>query len=179
MILPLERLRREAHVLFQEAGCPARPPFLRRSQDSRSLLCSDAPRRLHDPGGAARLFSAAGIPFFQEGGLWFLDAPLAWYREVSLSPPPSYPPPQEEGLMAIASLCRLLLAHPCAIGVQPLGPVREVLKAMEAGEDQVLLLAKTLPPCIAALLRKKEPLPALAGDLLARWLAGRLEKELI
>jgi hypothetical protein len=64
----------------------------------------------------------------------------------------------------------MLSEHICNAACQPLWAVRRTLKAIEAGYAQIHSLSLSLPPQLSVLLRKKEPLPSLAGKLLAQWL---------
>ena len=173
-------LRREVNGLFEKAGLPDRKPFLRRAQSDDSLLCSDAPRRLCDPTCAAQLFHKAGLFILERDGLWFFDARMLDYGRLDASLPLAIPPtPDKEKYLDIWSVCRVLLSHPAEVSNQPLWAVRRTLKAMEAGEANVLSLAESLPPLLSELLRKKEPLPTLAGKLLARWLNQKMREEMI
>ena len=174
----IHALRREANTLFEKAGFQGRPPFLRRAQSDDFLLSSDAPKRLSDAAGGARLFRAAGLIPAQRGGLWFLDARKADYERLDASLPMDMPiRPSEEKYLNLWSLCRMLYEHPGDTACQPLWAVRRVAKAVEAGEASILSLADYLPPYLAELLRKKEPLPALAGKLLAEWLNRKMREE--
>ena len=173
-------LRREANRLFGQAGFPARPPFLRRAKDHDCLLLSDAPRKLSHPSPAAELFARAGIILAEGGGLWCLDAPPAWYDQLYASLPASAPEMPANGYyLPVWSLCRMLLAHPCPLALQPMTVIRETVKAMEAGEPGVLALADNMAPRLAVLLRRKQPLPTMAGGLMAQWLLEQSQKEMV
>ena len=180
MITLLDGLRKEANALFKKAGVPMRPPFLRRAENDDFLLCSDAPRRLSDPARGALLFQEAGLILYETGSLWFLDIPAARYvqlDETLQKEPPGRP--SNEKYLDVWALCRMLMEHPCPIVHQPLWAVRQTVKAIEAGEAAVLSLAEKLPPRLAELMRKKEPLPFLAGKLLALWLNEMIRKETV
>jgi hypothetical protein len=164
-------LRTEAAGLFEKSGYKSRPPFLRRAESDEYLLCSDAPRRLPHPANAAGLFHEAGLPLTEKDGLWFLDARLEDYLQLDSALSMDMPgKPLEEKYLDIWALCRMLNTYQNNAACQPLWAVRRTLKAIEAGEANVLSLAETLPPMFAELLRKKEPLPILAGKLMSQWL---------
>lgn len=178
MISPLARLRHEINTLVGEGESPARRPFLKRSDAEEFLLISDAPQRLRDPRTTLRRLAALGFVIAGQGNLWQLDAPPAWYGALSQSLPADLPAwPEREAYLPVYTLCRTLLAHPARLDVQPFALIRLAVKAVDAGEVEVLKLADILPPRLAVLLRKKEPLPALAGSLLAEWLMERSGKE--
>lgn len=178
MIGLLSGLRKEANALFEKAGAPARPPFLRRAENDDFLLCSDAPRRLSNPAICAQLFREAGLVLYETGNLWFLDVPAARYEQLDALLPKEPPrPPLNDQLLGVWALCRMLYEHPCSPEGQPLWAVRQTVKAMEAGGGEVLSLAEKLPPRLAESLRKKEPLPMLAGKLLAQWLNEKMREE--
>lgn len=180
MINLIHNLRREANDLFEKVGFPNHPPFLRRAQSDDFLLCSDAPRRLSEATHAAQLFLKAGLTLAERDGLWFLDARKADYGRLDASLPMDMPQrPTDEKYLDLWSLCRMLCEHPSDASCQPLWAVRRTVKAMEAGEASVLSLAEDLPPYLAELLRKKEPLPSLAGKLLAQWLKQKMRKETV
>ena len=65
MITLIQHLRHDSNALFERAGFPGCPPFLRRADDDDFLLCSDAPRRLIDPLHAALLFKKAGLTLWK------------------------------------------------------------------------------------------------------------------
>lgn len=171
MIPFLYALRREANALFDAEGFPNGKPFLRRAAEDTWLLVSDAPQRLLKPERAKAALEHAGLLFAGEDKLWYLDAPFAWYAQLAKALPQAAPQrPEKDAYLPAWHLCRTLLQHPAPIEMQPLTTVRKVLKAMEAGEKAILDLSLSLPPYLAALLREKKPLPALAGGLLAFWL---------
>ena len=174
MTSPLWGIRHDIQAIFEKAGYINRPPFLKRAPDEDHLFVSDAPRRLPDQAAAQALFVQVGFAVTEKEGLWFLDAPLAYYEQLALSlPTAALERPREEKVLDVWALACLLLKHPSPVSVQPLGPSRQVLKAIETGPGAVMGLVKTLPPEAAVLLRRKEPLPALAGGLLAQWLMER------
>ncbi len=173
-------LRMEAIGLFEKSGFQNRPPFLRRAESDDFLLCSDAPRRLPHPACAAQLFHEAGLPLTEKDGLWFLDARAGDYRKLDFSLPENMPEKlPEEKYMDIWALSRMLGGHQNNAACQPLWAVRRTLKAIEAGDKQVLSLSNSLPPRLAVLLRQKEPLPSLAGKLLNKWLSEKMRKETV
>jgi hypothetical protein len=174
MTSPLLGIRSEIQAIFEKAGYVNRPAFLKRAPEEDHLFVSDAPRRLPDKAAAWALFEQNGFSLTEKEGLWFLDAPIAYYERLAVSLP-TVPPkqPREERFLDVWALACLLLKHPGPVADQPLGPSRQVLKAIETGPGAVLGLVKTLPPTVAVLLRQKAPLPALAGGLLAKWVAER------
>ncbi len=176
----LRDLRREVNGLFEKAGPNHRRPFVRRADDDGYLLCSDAPRRLADPAGALPLFAQAGLILCEKNGLWFFDVPAIKYGQLAAFLPDRAPEwPRDEKYLDVFALCRMLLLHPGPVSRQPLGFVRLTLKAVEAGEHQVLSLGESMPPRLSLLLRKKQPLPALAGGVLSYWLCDILRKEAV
>ncbi len=178
MSSPLARLRLEINTLIGEVESPARKPFLKRADAEAFLLTSDAPQRLRDPRAALERLGSSGFVICEQGNLWQLDAPPAWYGTLLRSLPAKLPAlPEKEAYLPVHSLCRTLLDHPASLEVQPFSLIRLAVKAVEAGEAEVLKLADILPPRLAVLMRKKEPLPALAGGLLAGWLMERSGKE--
>jgi len=180
MIDLIHNLRRDANAQFEAAGSSVRPPFLRRAESDDFLLCSDAPRRLHNPEHAAGLFHEAGRILSEKDGLWFFDVPIADYELLDASLSTAIPErPPEEKYLGIWALCRTLREHPSPVERQHLWAVRRTIKAIEAGGAQVLSLAESMPPRLAELLRKKETLPCLAGKLLAQWLNEIMRKEMV
>jgi hypothetical protein len=170
----MRNLRTETTALFEKSGIQNRHPFLRRAANDDYLLCSDAPRRLLYPANAAKLFQEAGLPFAEKGGLWFMDARAEDYIQLdSAMPANRIEKPLEDKYIDIWALCRMLSGHTSNAACQPLWAVRRTLKAIEAGEAQVLFLSESLPPRLAVMLRKKEPLPSLAGKLLIQWLSEK------
>ena len=171
MIPIIQALRREANAHFDAEGFPNGRPFLRRAAEETYLLVTDAPQRLKDPNRAKAALINAGL--FAAGGdkLWYLDAPLAWYAALPPSLAQSAPIiPNDDALLPLFHLCRMLLKHPAPVDAQPLPMVRTTIKAMEAGEKAMLALSNSLPPQLAVLLREKKALPTLAGLLIAMWL---------
>lgn len=170
----LANIRLELQAIFEKGGATGRPPFLKRAPEEDFLLVSDAPRRLPEKEAARALLEQNGFAVFEKGGLWLIDAPLLWYERLALALPAAVPErPREEGLLDVWALAWELMRHPSEISAQPLGLSRQVLKAIETGPMAVTELARALPPAIAVLLRKKAPLPALAGGILAEWFIGK------
>jgi hypothetical protein len=180
MIHLMHDLRREINALFEESGVQNRPPFLHRADSDNFLLCSDAPRRLSRAADAAELIDKAGFPLTEKDGLWFLDARVGDYLRLDSALPMDLPKkPAEERYLDIWALCRMLSGHLSDAACQPLWAVRRTLKAIEAGDRQVLSLSDSLPASLAVLLRNKEPLPSLTGKLLSWWLIEKLQKETV
>ena len=176
----MHNLRMEAIGLFEKSGFQDRLPFLRRADSDDYLLCSDAPRRLPHPACVKRLFHEAGLPITEKDGLWFLDSRAGDYEKLDSALPEDMPENlPEEKYMDIWALCHMLSGHASIAACQPLWAVRRTLKAIEAGDKQVLSLSESLPPRLAVLLRQKEPLPSLAGKLLAIWLREKMRKETV
>ena len=180
MINLMLKMRREINGLFEKTGFQTSPPFLRRAKGNDYLLCSDAPRRLPQPAYTAELIHMAGFSFTEKDGLWYLDARPDDYNGLYASLPADMPDrPTDETYIHVWALCRMLSEHICDAACQPLWAVRRTLKAIEAGEEQVLSLSSSLPPQMSVMLRKKEPLPSLAGKLLAQWLYEKMRKETV
>ncbi len=180
MITLIQHLRHDSNALFERAGFPGCPPFLRRADDDDFLLCSDAPRRLIDPLHAALLFKKAGLTLMERDGLWFLDARACDYGQLDASLTMDMPSmPTAEKYLGLWALVRMLHEHPSPVSCQPKWAVRRTVKTIEAGEKAILSLANSLPPHLAELLRRKEPLPYLSGKLLAHWLNGHIRKDVV
>lgn len=162
-------------VQQQAEGC-----FLYLSKSQDSLFISDAPR--HMP--AARLPLAMGL--LEESGfhcrllprgLLSLDPSLDQYRAL-LQSLPLLPPslPKNNSLHPAYALCRLLLGHPTCLSLQPLAPLRQLLKASrfmpyakQASHPMLTGIPKLHSQC-AAWLRQGMPLPQAAGQVLSAWL---------
>lgn len=178
MIDLMHQKRLEINGLFEKTGLQTSLPFLRRAESDDFLLCSDAPRRLLKPAYTAELIHKAGFPLLEKDGLWFMDARADDYIRLDASLPADMPDlPADETYIHVWALCRMLGEHICDAACQPLRAVRRTLKAIEAGEAKVLSLSISLPPQMSMMLRKKEPLPSLAGKLLAQWLKEKMRKE--
>lgn len=178
MIPLLGSLRREVQDQFLQAAPPEYMPFLRRAEDESFLLCSDAPRRLPDHQKTAGMILDSGLILLEKDDLWFFDAPVPRYEALAASLSiQTAAKPEDEASLSVWALMNMLRLHPCPVCSQPLWAVRSVLKAMEEGGQAVQTLALKLAPRMAILLRKKEPLPSLAGDLLNAWLWGTIQRE--
>ncbi len=173
MSLLVEPLRQECYGLLarDDTRC-----FLHRSEDDCSLFVSDLPRRVTDAALNDTLLALdrAGYKAWVRQGLVHVDASLPKWETV-LSPLPLQPPPlpHNDLLHPAYALCRLLLLHPAELNLQPLGPLREMVKWADP---------LTLKPCLthipklhehcALLLRQGQPLPHAAGRVLAAWLSA-------
>ena len=171
MIPILTALRREANALMNAEGFSNGRPFLRRAALDAYLLVTDAPLRLTDPDQIKTALTGAGLLAADGDKLWHLDAPSSWYAEAYQTLAKTVPQiPDDDALLPLYHLCRVLLKHPSPINEQPLFMVRTTIKAMEAGEKAMLALSYNLPLQLAVLMRKKMALPSLAGRLISLWL---------
>lgn len=150
--------------------------FLHKCQQSHSLWVSDLPRQLPAPAmqSAIRVLEANG--FLCEN---HLPAHLLWMDispsqyEALLAPLPQRPAalPIQDALHPAYALCRFLFLHPFALAVQPLSPLRDVLKAGDAASlRNCLSLIPPLHQQCAAWLREGRPLPHAVGSVLSAWL---------
>ncbi len=171
---PLAELRAQCRALCAIAG-PGH--FLRRSGSDDFLFVSDLPRHApaQKPEAALAALARAGFVCHEAGGLLFLDASLERYEgllgQLPLTPPSL---PVDEALHPAYALCSLLLAHPAPLALQPLAPLRRVLKLTEAPSPAPMLQAVAALHQEAALaLRQRRPLAHGAGQVLAAWLRGQ------
>ncbi len=143
--------------------------FLRVCRDDGALWVSDAPRLAITP-QAPPAFAALGVACVLDGRsrLWRLDFTTErWESEVAGLPPVPPPLPACDAVHGAYALCRVLLAHPCELSAQPLGPLRRVLKAGPQGMEDV---ARLLREETALRLRQGRPVAHAAGRVLAAWL---------
>ena len=140
------------------------PCFIRRSRSPDALFISDLPRRTVDAEDIVRRLEAGGQwRTWMRNGLLELDpAPLLWHSLIR-SAPRVAPRPQDwyADYPFLAACARRLIADSPPPERQPVDPLRLTLKRLDAGELD--LLERELPPILALLLRRREPLPAAAG----------------
>ncbi len=160
------------------AGC-----FLRRSRDDDALWVSDQPRRVRDAGTLEKLaceLAEIGIVCRTDEAtrLWRMDLSDEAYAELADKLPRTPPKfPDNDRLLDAYALCRLLLGKPSPIGIQPLCPLRAVLKRFDGNAAPMLALISSLHESCAELIRRKMPLPSAAGGVLALWIIGK-EREM-
>lgn len=178
MIPFLQELRGEITGLMGPCLKKGSPPFLKRAAGEEYLFLCDGPRRIHTPDETAARLKEAGYALWEKGGLWLIDAPISHYASLWDNLPKEAPPlPQDENLLQAYTLSRRLLQNPPPLFEQPLGLARSALKAAEEGEQTMrYFCGSILPPALALLLRKKAPLPSLAGGVIAAWLWDKMKE---
>lgn len=87
----------------------------------------------------------------------------------------SFSMPEEERLLGVYALARLLARHPAPLNRQPMVPFRAVLKRYDAA-DGLPALAPRLQEQCAQWLRQSMPLPAALADVLFTWLQEQKEE---
>lgn len=148
--------------------------FLHKCQQSHSLWVSDLPRQLPASAlqSAIRALEAHGFLCETHPHLLWVDlSPLQY--EALLAPLPHRPAalPMHDALHPAYALCRFLFLHPFTLAVQPLSPLRDVLKAVDAASPgNCLSLIPPLHQQCAAWLREGRPLPHAVGSVLSAWL---------
>lgn len=147
--------------------------FLRRDQGA-GLLISDYPRH-GDEKSVEEKIGAAGFSVSVSNGLALIDALPERYNALlsGLAEEAPFVPPEE--LRYLYALSMHLQKEHTPSAMQPLAPVRFVLKALEAGDFDAL--NEKLPPIIALLQRQHQPLPSGAGTLILRAIREKGEKE--
>lgn len=147
--------------------------FVRRDQEE-GLFISDYPRWGREETVSAALL-AAGFTVCLSHSLARIDGQCAKYRALLLNlPPAEISPPREENLYLHALALRLLRAQ-TPLERQPIPPLRLTLKYLDAGD--LGGLSQKLPPLLALLQRRGEPLPSAAGTLILNALAEREKGE--
>ena len=112
---------------------------------------------------------AAGFTVRLSQGLARIDGQPDRYRALLAQlPSPEIPPPREETLYLHALALRLLRAG-TPLARQPLSPLQLTLKYLDAGN--LAGLTVKLPPALALLQRRGDPLPSAAGTLIFNALA--------
>lgn len=145
--------------------------FLRRDQEDDSLFISDYPRRCYDPESVTAALTRAGFAVRVMDGLAHLDAAKEKYAALMAACPlPPLAAPTEETLFLHALGTRLMRAE-TEKEDQPLPPLRLTLKCLDAGDEETLM--RRLPPMLARMQRKKEPLPRFAGQLILCYLSEK------
>jgi len=146
-----------------------------------SLYISDAPRRVA---------SDTLIQFhktMQEQGfstqinpqnLLLIDLqPIRWRMLLGTFPHFGVEPfPQEDRLLDVYALARLLTRHPSPFEQQPLPFIRAVLKRYDR-IDSLPALAPLLHSRCAERLRRNQPLPSALADVLYTWLEEQKEEK--
>lgn len=148
------------------------PCFIRRSRAQDALLVTDAPRRAPIEQLTARLSQSGDWIARPETGLLHLDpSPALWRRLMADAPIcPERWPEAYSAYPFLASCALRLTLEPVLPELQPIGPLRLTLKALEAGDFDTL--QNELPQILAALLRRHDPLPEAAG----RYVLAELQK---
>lgn len=161
-------LRKEQERLWAALNscCPS-GCFLRQSVDPSALWVSDFPRRGGDENAAREKLSLFGFRVLptRQDGLWLLDESMESYRAIEDFLPFCVPAlPDEEALLPVYALCRLLWLHPAPLERQPF-ELNRALWLWTEGRAAPRELRRVHESC-AALLRQGLPLPSLGGRFL-------------
>ena len=154
--------------------------FLRLYGQDSFLYISDAPRRvasgrLHTMQKAMR--EQGFVTQITENNLLLIDLqPIRWRMLLAAFPRFGIEPfPQDDRLLAVYALARLLSRHPSPLEQQPMEPVRAVLKRY-GQTDSLPAIAPRLIGLCAERLRRKQPLPSALADVLYTWLEEQKEE---
>lgn len=164
---PLGDFRGQIQALYLQTGKnDARLPFFRRSKDDQFLLVTDAPRQADTWPAFYQALQDAGYPLGVKNRLAYIDALPGFYNVT----PVPLPPCPNESLAPAWWLCRI------AAGTSPsldITPVRKLLKAMEEGEQQVLMFCQAYPAALALALRIGQATPRALTGFLSSWCASQ------
>lgn len=163
----LNRQEQLYRQLCEVSGCK---PMLRLCRDDDSLWICDLPRRLSGEQAAQTAETLAekgyAVQLDEQSRLWKIDLPVtdqlyAFCSDAGLLP-------QKEALHPAYALLRLLTAHPFSVETQPQDLLRAVLKltARPLGDNRQAI--ENLHQQCAALLNRRQPLPAAASAALAQ-----------
>ena len=120
-----------------------------------------------------RIKADTGWQAWAENGLLMLDPGHAlWQELVRLAPRTPRTAPERYGESAyLAAWALRLTAEAVAPDRQPVAPLRETLKSLEAAD--LARLENELPPMIAVLQHHHEPLPEAAGHYILHVLEAK------
>ena len=154
--------------------------FLRLYGQDRFLYVSDAPRRVPRETLARLQYTMRETGFAVETGpsdLLLIDLqPSRWERLLSSFPLAEAAPFPDDGrLLDVYALMRLLMRHPSAFELQPMDPVRAVLKRYSLRDGLPALAPRLIAQC-AQRLRRKAPLPSALANVLFTWIAEQNEE---
>lgn len=154
--------------------------FLRLYGQDQFLYVSDAPRRVSRETLARLQYTMRETGFTAETGpsdLLLIDLqPSRWERLLrSFSHAEAALFPGDGRLLDVYALMRLLMRHPSAFELQPMDPVRAVMKRYTQ-RDGLPALAPLLIAQCAERLRRKAPLPTALADVLYSWILEQNEE---
>lgn len=159
-------------LLCDHADCT---PMLRISRTDDCCWVCDLPRRTADPAPAIAALRAAGYLLWEDDAqrLWKIDLPeddplYHLGKQVALFP-------QKKESLPLYALWRMLSAHPSPLAQQPKPLLRRILKLCELPAAEQEPVAKQITAECAALLNRKQPLPAAAAGVLAITITGEEE----
>ena len=149
------------------------PCMLRVCREDDCLFVTDFPGRFPERAGEKKTaLEEAGFDVRPSGRLWWIDPGRAmWDAFIESFPREELPDPMDVPL-PLYSLARRLTGKPVPAAIQPLVPLRILLKAADAGDAEKVI--RLLPPVLSACLREKKPLPEAAGWVLCRALNRHL-----
>lgn len=154
----LTALRAEANALLA-ATCTRRKPALRRSDAPGALLATDLPFAA-DPDAVADFTARA-----ERAGWLVTQAPNGWLLLDHEVPLPDAPLPDvADG--ACGRCLSILMRHPEAGDAREW--IRRIVTALDAGERDFQRLCERLQAELAAMLRRREPLPGALAPYLAQ-----------
>lgn len=84
--------------------------------------------------------------------------------------------PNDDTVFPVYALIRLLYKHPSPLHLQPLSPIRTVLKCLNQTACLLALMQPLYQQC-AIRLRDHQPLPTALADILYSWLKEQKEEE--
>ncbi len=155
-------------------GILGSPCMLRVSRQEKYLLVTDFERRYPDGAGhKMNRLCAAGWTVRPDGGVWQMDPGDEKWLAIIRSAPAEAPASPDDAPPALYSLVLRLTKTPVPAELQPVAPLRFVLKAIDRG-DAAAAEAR-LPAMISVLLRQKKPMPEAVG----RYLNYALRNQLI
>ena len=162
---PLSVWREEVRALIPRG-------FLRRDRGEAALI-SDYPRY---PGALAvtEKLRAAGFAVRLAGEGAHLDGTEEKYAQLLAALPKTVPPPTPDTLF-LYSLAQRLMREEAPLRLQPRELLSLTLKALDAGEEEMLY--QKLAPQIALLQRRRQTLPAAAGAMILAKLTEKGEEE--
>ena len=154
--------------------------FLRLYGQDSFLYISDAPRKAASETLQIlqnTMRERGFVSQISENNLLLIDLqPIRWRMLLSTFPCFGVEPfPRDDRLLAVYALARLLSRHPSPLEIQPLEPVRAVLKRYDQPNTLPALVPRLISQC-AERLRRKQPLPSALADVLFTWLKEQKEE---
>lgn len=172
------RFRREIESIWQPFLMPERKPFLRRDRQEGFLLCTNFPLLSEGVSSCEEALHNAGYLILRgSDGLWHMDLTLENYRAIESKMDLERPSllSAEDVYLQAHTLARLFITHGKAISSTSVPYARHLLKAMDEGDASFLIKVDALVPAAAEALRKKEPIPQLAGLLIDQWIDEKMK----